>query len=242
MPFTVSMYRRKKLLAIIPARAGSKGLPGKNVKMLCGKPLLAWSVESARNSKYLDEVMVSTDSEEIAEVARQYGGSVPFLRPEPLSTDESPTFDAVEHVLQAYAREFARSFDYVVLLEPTSPLREKGDIDAMVERLVDRKDCDSIISIGEVGEHPAYLKRIRGEDLLPYCAELAQTTRRQDNEPAYFPYGVAYIAKTESLLREKTFYCGKSLFYKIMRHQCREIDDIYDFLAVESVMRYRETQ
>lgn len=232
------MYKDKSVLAVIPARSGSKGIPGKNVKPLCGKPLIAWSIEAGLESKCVDEVMVTTDGREIADVAKRYGASVPFLRPQELASDTSPTFDAVKHVIDSYKAKFKRQFDYVVLLEPTSPLREADDIDGMIRRLVDVLEYDAIISIGEVSEHPSILKRIENGTLVPFCKELKTSTRRQDNEPAYFPYGVAYIAKTTALLAEQTFYCRKSLYYKIKRYQCYEIDDIYDFLAVENVMQY----
>ncbi|MBV6493611.1 MAG: CMP-N,N'-diacetyllegionaminic acid synthase [Turneriella sp.] len=234
------MYGNKTFLAIIPARGGSKGLPSKNIKELCGKPLIAWSIEAALNSKYLDEVMVTTDSKEIAAIAKQYGAKVPFLRPAHLASDSATTFDAIKHTLDFYKQDIDKEFDYVVLLEPTSPLREVNDIDNMIEKIVQNEmEFDSIVSIGEVHEHPSIMKKIiTPNQLAPFCEELEMKTRRQDNKPAYFPYGVAYIAKTASLLIEKTFYTKRNTFYEIKRHQCYEIDDIYDFLAIESIMRY----
>ncbi len=126
------MYKDKTFLAIIPARGGSKGLPGKNIKELGGKPLIAWSIEAGLKSKYLDEVMVTTDSEEIASIAKQYGATVPFIRPEYLSNDTATTFDAVKHTIDFYRTEFKKEFNYIVLLEPTSPLREIDDMDDFV--------------------------------------------------------------------------------------------------------------
>lgn len=234
------MFSNKTFIAIIPARGGSKGLPGKNLKMLCGNPLIAWSIEAGLKSKYLDEVMVTTDSTEIADVSRKYGAKVPFLRPQDLALDNSTTFDAVRHALDFYLASFNKIFDYVVLLEPTSPLREKDDIDNMIEKLVENEDFyDSIVSIGEVHEHPSIMKKIVGDVLVPFCEDLELTSRRQDNEPAYFPYGVAYIIKTSVLLKEKTFYSSRNTFYKIKRYQNYEIDDVYDFLAIENIMKHK---
>ncbi|MDN5067873.1 acylneuraminate cytidylyltransferase family protein [Aliarcobacter butzleri] len=234
------MYKNKTFLGIIPARGGSKGLPGKNIKELCGKPLIAWSIESGLKSKYLDEVMITTDSKDIADIAKQYGANVPFLRPDALASDTATSFDAIKHTIEFYKNEFDKEFDYIVLLEPTSPLREEGDIDKMIEKIIkDEDNFDSIVSIGEVAEHPSIMKQIVSENnILPFCIELEQTARRQDNKKAYFPYGVAYIVKTKSLLEEKTFYTDRNTFYEIKRYQCYEIDDIYDFLAIENIMKY----
>jgi CMP-N,N'-diacetyllegionaminic acid synthase len=233
------MIDRHTVLAIIPARHGSKGIPGKNVRLLAGKPLIVWSIETARQSRYVDELVVSTDSEEIASIARMHGVCVPFLRPTELATDTAPTFVVVKHALDFYRERYGRTFDLVVLIEPTSPLREDDDIDRMLERLYTGwAEFDSIVSVGEVREHPSIMKRLRGAELEPFCQDLAQTTRRQDNVPAYFPYGVAYIAKTVSLLEEQTFYTRRCTYHMIKRYQNYEIDDLYDFLCVESVMRH----
>lgn len=232
------MINGKKVIAFIPARGGSKGLPGKNIRPLCGKPLMAWSIEKARQSKYLDMVLVSTDSPEIAEIARAFGAHVPFLRPAELATDQSPTCDAVRHALGFLETREGLLFDYVVLVEPTSPLREDDDIDRMLEQLLAHAaEFDSIISVGEIDEHPSIVKRLKGMHLEPFCTELPQTTRRQDNEPAYFPYGVAYIAKTDVLLAENTFYTQRCTYFKLQPYQNYEIDTLYGFLCVESIMK-----
>lgn len=233
------MIEGKRVLALIPARGGSKGLPGKNIRPICGKPLIAWSIEKAKLSKYLDMVLVTTDCQKIAGIAKQYGAHVPFLRPEGLATDRSSTYDALRHALDYLGVEESQTFDYIVLLEPTSPLREDDDIDRMLERLSAKSaEFDSIISIGEVDEHPSIVRRVRGSNLEPFCPELQQTTRRQDNEPAYFPYGVAYIAKTDALLAENTFYTRRCTYFRIKRYQNYEIDDIYGFMCAESVMKH----
>jgi CMP-N,N'-diacetyllegionaminic acid synthase len=234
------MINGKCVIVIIPARGGSKGLPGKNIRPLCGKPLVAWSIEKALKSAYVDTVMVSTDSSEIADISKSFGAEVIELRPAMLATDQAPTFDVVEHVLKRYRELDGLTFDYVVLMEPTSPLREDGDIDSMLESLdKDAEHSDSIVSVGEVSEHPSILKRLVQGRAVPYCPELPQTTRRQDNEPAYFPYCVAYIAKTDALLSERSFYTKRCLTYRIKRYQNYEIDDIYDMLCVETIMKHQ---
>lgn len=231
------MYKAKSVIALIPARGGSKGLPGKNIRPMCGRPLIGWSILRGLESKIVDCVCVSTDSADIADVARREGADVPFLRPANLASDKSPTLPAVEHALDFYAA-LGRTFDYLILLEPTSPLRHPGDIDAMLTKLIDHEaEFDSLISIGEIAEHPSIVKRKEGDILVPYCPELTQTARRQDNPPAYFPYGVGYAVKTTSLRAEQTFYTKRGTFYEIRRYQNYEIDDLQDFVCVEAVMK-----
>ena len=232
------MISNKRVIAIIPARGGSKGLPGKNIRPLCGKPLIAWSIERALQSHYVDAVVVTTDSHEIADVALRYGAEVPFLRPAHLASDTASSVDTVLHALDHYRDTLGKTFDYVVLLEPTSPLREVGDVDSMLDKLLAHADdFDAIVSVGEVHEHPSIMKRLEGNTMQPFYANLAMTSRRQDNVPAYFPYGVAYVVSTDTLYTLRTFYPPRATFFEIKRHQCFEIDDLCDFLVVETMMK-----
>jgi CMP-N-acetylneuraminic acid synthetase len=231
------MIDDRTVIAIIPARGGSKGLPRKNILPMCGKPLIAWSIEKALKSKFIDIVLVSTDDNEISNIAIKYGAEVPFIRPYELASDTATSYSVVEHALDFYQNNYNRKFYYSILLEPTSPLREDDDIDLMLEKLNKfHNTYDSIISMGESREHPSIIKKIIGNNYSQYCTELLQTTRRQDNEKAYFPYGVAYITKTQSLLIEKTFYTQRSTYHLIKRYQNYEIDDFLDFLCVEKIM------
>jgi len=233
------MIDGKKVIAIIPARGGSKGLSRKNIKELCGKPLIAWSIESGLTSKYIDEVMITTDSEEIALIARNFGASVPFIRPAILANDSATSFSVIKHTIDFYENKLNKRFDYIVLLEPTSPLREENDIDNMIEKIISMEEqFDAIVSLGEVHEHPSIMKKSVGDNMVPYCKELIMASRRQENDSAYFPYGVAYIIKTKTLLEEKSFYPRKTTYHMIKRYQCYEIDDIYDFLSIENIMKY----
>jgi CMP-N,N'-diacetyllegionaminic acid synthase len=233
------MINGKSVIAIIPARSGSKGLPGKNIRELCGKPLIAWSIEAGLASEYIDVVVVSSDSQEIVDIAREFGASTPFIRPPSLATDEATSFDVVKHTLDYYESELHSSFHYTVLLEPTSPIRENTDIDSMLEKLeASHGNFDAIISLGEVHEHPSIMKRIEAQKVERFSAELPMTAHRQNNAIAYFPYGVGYISKTQTLVEEKTFYPQRTTFHLIQRHQCFEIDDIYDFISIEAVINY----
>lgn len=233
------MINGQRVLAIIPARGGSKGLPGKNIRPMCGKPLIGWTITKAKKCSYLDKILVSTDNQEIADIALSFGASVPFIRPAELSSDISSTYDVIRHTVSYLKDRESEEFDFIVLLEPTSPLREDDDITRMLDLIVAQQHkYDSIVSVGEVTEHPSIMLRFVGDGAESYFPTLAQTNRRQDNEPAYFPYGVAYIAKTSVLLKENTFYTKRCMHFLIKRYQNYEIDDIYQFLCTESVMKH----
>jgi CMP-N,N'-diacetyllegionaminic acid synthase len=231
------MINQRSVIGIITARGGSKGLPGKNIRPLCGKPLICWTIEKALRSLYLDVVVVTTDSEEIAAVSLQAGAQVPFLRPPELSSDTSSSYDAIRHTLNHYAPQ---KFDYTVLLEPTSPLREEDDIDRVLRILdEDRDDFDSIVTLGRVHEHPSIVKSLRNKMVVSFISKYPIINRRQDQEPAYFPYGVAYAAKTDVLLAQNTFYTDRCMGFTLQRYQNYEIDDLHDFLCVEAVMKHQ---
>ncbi|QWE06939.1 cytidylyltransferase domain-containing protein [Polynucleobacter sp. JS-JIR-5-A7] len=235
------MINDMRVLAIIPARQGSRGLPGKNIKNLCGKPMIAWTIESGLESNYVDTLIVSTDGVDIANIAKEYGAEVPFMRPSELAHDHSTTLSVIEHAINFYQ---ARNeyFDYIVLMEPTSPLRSAGEIDLMLEKLArSDREFDAIVSLGEVSTYVSALKRVSEAGLVEqYFDDLPTASRRQDVDPAYFPYGVAYIIKTKVLLREKTFYPSRTMGHMISSLQCYEVDDFSDFLAVSGVMNYLE--
>jgi len=235
------MYNEKKILAIIPARGGSKGLPGKNIKSLLGKPLIGWTIEQAKASKYIDEIFVSTDSREIADVAENFGISVPFLRPKELASDTSPSSEFVLHTINYY-RNKDSNFDYILLLEPTSPLRKKKDIDKAIELLKEGDNSIGVVSLGEVHtEHPNIVKYVSEDGkILPFVNNQTKVTHRQSLSKAYFPYGVVYLVKTEYFEKEKKFYEENTTPYFIERWQNYEVDDIFDFLCIESILNYKK--
>ena len=234
------MYNNKTFLAIIPARGGSKGLPGKNIKELCGKPLISWSIESGFKSKYIDEVMVTTDSKEIANISKLYGANVPFLRPDYLSSDIATTFDAVKHAIDFYKNEIQKEFDYIILLEPTSPLREAIDIDNAIEILFD-SNADSIVGICKTeDQNPAFLVKKDLKGFISGYENINMTVlRRQDIKSVYFFEGTVYISKTNVLLEKKTFYHQKTIGYEVPKYKSLEIDDMDDFIMAEAMMKYK---
>jgi CMP-N,N'-diacetyllegionaminic acid synthase len=234
------MINGKSVLAVIPARMGSKGLPGKNAKEMCGKSLVEWAAAKALSSHLLDTIVLSTDSVDLREAALTIGIQAPFLRPARLATDSATTLDVVRHALDYYDEEHGSTFDYTVLLEPTSPLREDDDVDLMLKKLDSMSaSFDAIISVGRTAQSPSVLKRLSGPRVERFIPETRITTRRQDDEAAFFPFGVAYIVKTPVLLAEGTFYPKRTTWFEIKRYQEYEIDDLYDFLCVERVMQHQ---
>ncbi len=234
------MNNKKSILAIIPARGGSKGLPGKNIKPLQGKPLIGWTIQQAKQSKYIDEIFVSTDCINISKVSEEFGVKVPFLRPDELSSDVSSSMDVVSHVLNYY-ESINSQFEYIILLEPTSPLRKRTDIDAAVELLNVDNTADGIVSLGEVHmEHPMIVKKVdRNNKIMPYVSNLNKIHQRQQADKAYFPYGVIYMIKTSVFRKEHSFYTENIIPFLIERWQCYEVDDIYDFLCIETIIKYK---
>ena len=234
------MYKNNSFLVIIPARGGSKGLPWKNIKVLWVKPLVEWSIEAGLKSKYVDEVMTSTDDEKIAEISKKYGASVPFLRPSELASDTATTFDTVKHTIDYYKNELKKEFDYIVLLEPTSPLREVFDIDMAIEILLESR-ADSIVGICKTeSQNPAFLVSKNENGLISgYENKDMVVLRRQEIKDVYFFEGTIYVSKTDVLLDKKTFYHDNTIGYEVPKYKALEIDDIIDFVMVEAIMKYK---
>jgi CMP-N-acetylneuraminic acid synthetase len=180
------------VLGIVPARAGSKGVPGKNVRVLAGRPLIDYTAQAARESGVLDRVVLSTDSAEIADVGQRCGLEVPFLRPAALAADDTPMLPVIQHTLDTLAAS-GWTADVIVLLQPTSPLRRPAHIRDVVTRLRS-SEADSVVTVVEVPRHlsPDYVMRIDGGLLKPFLPEGERLTRRQDARPAYSREGTAY--------------------------------------------------
>jgi CMP-N,N'-diacetyllegionaminic acid synthase len=226
-----------RILGLILARGGSKRLPGKNLKPLHGKPLLAWSIEASLACPAIGMTVVSTDSQEIANVALRYGAQVPFLRPEALAQDRSTSADAALHAVD-WLRDHGTEFDAVMLLEPTSPLRASGDLPGVARRLAERwNEVDAVVSVGKVHlEQPEVMKTLGQDGLLsPWVA--AGTAAAAAGE-AWFPYGVAYLVKVAALRKWRSFYPSRVAGYTIERWQGYEVDDEFDFICIESIMKH----
>ena len=201
-----------KILGIIPARGGRKGIPGKNIKKLAGKPLLAYTCESAKNSKLLSRVILTSDSEEIIKVAKDLGIEVPFRRPEVLALDNTPTLEVVRHAVEHFISE-GEEFEAVCLLQPTSPVRREGLIDTAIEKLVSG-DYDSVISVREVPAefNPHWIFEEEDGQLRISTGEKEIIPRRQDLPEAFFRDGAVYLVKVEVLLEKNSLY-GEKIGY-----------------------------
>ena len=235
------MYKNKKILGLITARGGSKGLPQKNIRPLLGKPLIGWTIEQAIESKYLDKIVVSTDSKKIADISMSFGAEVPFLRPDHLATDTSSSIDVISHTLD-YLADKNKFFDYIALLEPTSPLRETSDINLAIEQLINNSLTSSaIVAVCRVEvSHPMFCIKVDNNNFIqPYQDSFINQVRRQDLVKAYFYAGVIYVSKIIDFKKYKGFNHEKTIAYKIPKWKAPEIDDIYDFINVEATLNYR---
>ncbi len=229
------MINSQRILAIIPARGGSKGLPRKNILPFAGKPLIVWTIEQAKDSQLIDAVVVSTDDDEIADIAQSHGALVPFRRPAELASDTASSIDVVLHALDHVDQRGDR-FAIVVLLEPTSPLRESSDIDGAIRKLVDTAGAESIVGVAAVeAAHPVFLLREQGGVLTPYTGMAATGVRRQDIEPLLFLEGSIYAAYAESLRRRRGFYHEQTIGWRVARYKALEIDEMCDLIAGEAL-------
>ena len=231
------MGMESNIIGLITARGGSKSIPGKNIKPLAGKPLIAWTVEAALQSKGLDRVMVSTDDEKIAQTARQWGAEVPFLRPGELAGDASPHILAVQHALEWLQDHEGERPEYIMLLQPTSPLRATQDIDAVIE-LAKEKNADAVVSVCESKNHPYTTYRLTENGMLEvYVSSDIGYLRRQDLPPAYVLNGAIYLNRCDSLLGAITFVPEGAYPYIMPLERSMDIDTLWDFALVEFVIQ-----
>ena len=218
------MYKDKTFLAIIPARGGSKRLPRKNILDLNGKPLIAWSIEAGLDSKYIDKVVVSSDNNEILDIAQKFGADV-IVRPKELASDTATTFDTIKHTIRSLEQ-----YDYIVLLQPTSPLRNSKHIDEAIE-LLEKKDADSVVSVCEMEHSPLWSNTLDVSlSMKGFLRDEVLNKRSQDLENYYRLNGAIYICKTDKLLDKKSFFLKDNIFAYIMdRESSIDIDEKIDF-------------
>ncbi|MFC2051134.1 cytidylyltransferase domain-containing protein [Chloroflexota bacterium] len=232
--------KEKKILAVIPARGDSKGMPGKNTLDLLGKPVIAYTIETAQQSKYLDRIVVSTDDEKIAEVAKEYGAEVPFIRPAELAEDDVPL---IPDVLRHAAKELARSENFdaeiIVMLQPTSPLRQARYVDLAIDKLLNTK-CDWVTTVSEAHPHPFRMRRMKGDKLEPLFEAENIWAQRQDLPPVYHLSGAVYVTWKEVIMGEEVFL-DKDWRGVIMKEEdAIDIDTLTDFLVAEAILKGRQ--
>ena len=225
------MYKNKNFLAVIPARGGSKRLPGKNILDLCGKPIIAWSIEAGLNSSYIDKVVVSSDDDDILDTAKRFKAEI-IKRPKQLASDTASSFDVVKHAI-----DNLESYDYVVLLQPTSPLRNYQHIDKAIEFL-EEKNADSVISVCETDHSPLWSNTLDDNlSMSSFIKNDVLNKRSQDLKKYYRLNGAIYICKIDKLIQEKGFFLKKNIFaYKMNRENSIDIDEEIDFKMCELIL------
>ena len=227
------MYKEKKIIGIITARGGSKGIPKKNITHLAGKPLIAYTIEAARKSKYLSRCIVSTDSEEIVLISKKYCADAPFLRPSELAQDDSASIEVAQHALRWLKENEREEYDYVMILQPTSPLRNSEDINACIKKIVDT-GADSIMSMKELVDFSLKkMKRIEDDVILPWLEEEGiVSSQRQSLEKVYKRNCAIYLTRTECLMAGDLF--GKiSRPYIMPEERSVDINSMADFEIAE---------
>ena len=222
------MINDRTILAMIPARGGSKGIKDKNITPLAGKPLITYTIEAALQSRYIDRVVVSTDSEKIASVARAAGADVPFLRPAELASDTARSIDAVLHCIRVCQG------DIFVLLQPTSPLRTAEDIDAAIETFIAHGE-KGLCSVNEIGDHPILTRMMDGDGMLQPLLNTNSTVRRQDMPTFYHVNGAIYINRIDEINRDTSFN-DNPVGYVMPRERSVDIDTVEDLRIAEMLL------
>ena len=232
------MINKKKILGIVPARIGSKGLRFKNLRKVNNKPLIYWPIIALRKSKYIDKIIVSTDSNKIKNISKSYGAEVPFIRPKNISMDKSKSSDVVIHALKFFSKKKI-NYDFFIMLEPTSPLTDFKDVDNAIEKFYkNSKKYNSAISIAEnISGHPNFCIKIKKNNTIEPFFKNFKTLRRQSLGKLYFYCGNFYISKVSTFLKKKSFYHNRSLPIISDKIKAFEIDDQVDLKIVDLIMK-----
>lgn len=232
------MYKGKSILAIIPARSGSKGLPDKNIKELNGKPLLAYTIEAAQKTKAIDEIFVSTDSETYKEIAEAYGANVPFFRSNMLATDTASSWDVVKEAVIEYEK-LEQRFDICLLLQPTSPLRTEKDILNALEIFI-KKDANTVVSVCETEHSPLWENTLPEDSNMSNFFDKGIVGKRRQDLPTYYRInGAVYIVRVQHLMASSEIYDDQSFAVIMDKKSSIDIDDWFDFMIAEVLIKER---
>lgn len=234
------MYKGIYILGIIPARGGSKGIPDKNIKQIAGKPLIAWTIAQAKESRLLDRTIISTDSEKIAQTAKEYGGDVPFMRPSELAEDTTPMYPVLQHALQEMEKILKRKIDIIVLLDPTSPTRQAEDIDACIKKAVD-DDLDSAMTVYESDHNPYFNMVELDENNLTRIVIRPKKPiyRRQDAPKVYNIASDIYAIQRKTLMEDHTVIGKRTGAVIVPKERAGGIDNEIQFRIAESILEQR---
>jgi CMP-N,N'-diacetyllegionaminic acid synthase len=232
------MISGKTVLAIIPARGGSKGVPRKNIRNVGGKPLIAWTITTAQQSKYIDLLVLSSEDDEIMGVAQAWGCKVPFRRPADLAQDSTPTILPIIYTLEQLAGENPPNhYDYLVLLQPTSPLRSVADIDGCIEKCVDRQS-NACVSVTKAEQSPYWMYEVDENGKMRSLMQSAEVIpRRQDLPTVYALNGAVYVAKWDWLLQARSFLTEDTIAYLMPQERSLDIDTELDLALLEIMLQ-----
>ena len=229
-----------KIVAVIPARAGSKGVSNKNLRELAGKPLIAWCIEAVRACLEIDRVILSTDCQEIADVARHYGANVPFIRPAELARDESSTISTVVHAVEWIEKNEGYCADFVMCLQPTSPLCATQDMQGSID-LLKAKNADGVVSVTASEAHPFWMKQVdRDGRLTDFMPSPRSVHRRQDLPELYSLNGAIYLAQRGVVVEQKTWYTPKTYGYIMPISRSLDINTPWDLYLADLIMQDKQ--
>jgi CMP-N-acetylneuraminic acid synthetase len=235
-----SVHSDKSFFALIPARSGSKRLPHKNKRLLCGKPLIAWTIEAALRSRYLDTVCVSTDDQQIIEIARSKHAEAPFLRPTALAIDQATSASVLMHAIDYYKANMGKSFDCVVLLQPTSPLRTADDIDRAIEYYFST-GASAVVSVCPQEHTPILSMTLPADYSLSEFIERYEGLSLEEKKQVYYRVnGALYICREDTFTSEQSFFprCGTYAFV-MPQDRSVDIDTELDFFIAESILKHK---
>lgn len=236
------------ILAIIQARGGSKGIPGKNIKLLCGKPLIAWTIEAAKTAKTVTRVIVSTDDKEIAELSKKYGAEVPFMRPAEFATDGAKSIGLLEHALNWLSENENYKADIVVQLKPTNPLRTAETIDKVVELYKASPGIDAVITVVKAPIHPLKTWKFNGEFVKPFVPENvfgikeAAKTPRQKLPEAFGNNSCVHVINPKTILEKHSSVGTKVKGIVLSREESINIDEPIDFEIAELILKKQNSK
>lgn len=227
---------KPKILAIIPARGGSKGVPRKNIREVAGKPLIAWTIEEAKKSKYITKTILSSEDEEIIHIAREYDCDVPFIRPMELAADEASGMVPVLHAISELKDE---KFDYIVLLQPTSPLRTVEDIDGCIKLALKTKN-GSVVSVTDPNKSPYWMYKLdENKNIQPIFETESKTLRRQELPKVYTLNGAVYVSTLNQIMQVESFITRDTKGYIMPQERSYDIDNEIDFTICDFLIRKR---
>jgi CMP-N,N'-diacetyllegionaminic acid synthase len=229
------MFEGKTILAIVPARGGSKGVPRKNIRLLAGKPLIAWTIDEAKKSRYIDRLILSSEDDEIIEVAREFGCEIPFKRPDELAQDDTPGIESVIHAINTLEEKY----DFVVLLQPTSPLRTVEDIDGCIHHCI-ITESPACVSLTEAQQSPYWMYHLDDDmKLKPFMQNGEKINRRQNLPKVYALNGAVYVAESEFINKNRSFLTEETVGYIMSEENSLDIDTEFDFAYCEWLVKRR---